>query len=145
LKEASLADLQTLGSASDGPRVIAAYTLALADASGKVGGLHPGFVILDEPLQQNPDSSHRALFVDFLAEKLAREATFQTIVLTSLGPNELDRLREKGTRVETPAGAHFIHPVPPPPPMEPEQAPSGDARPDKESKATGVQTREVES
>src|SRR5581483_3738152 len=64
--------LRSLGSASDQPRLIAAYVLALAEAAIRVGGLHPEFVILDEPLQQNPDPKHRQLFIDFLASDAAQ-------------------------------------------------------------------------
>src|ERR1700685_2376443 len=56
--------LRALGSASDHSRLVAAYSLALAAASEQMGGQHPGFVILDEPLQQNPDEKHRELFLN---------------------------------------------------------------------------------
>jgi len=57
--------LRALGSASDQSRLVAAYSLALAATSQEMSGEHPGFVILDEPLQQNPDQSHRELFLTF--------------------------------------------------------------------------------
>jgi hypothetical protein len=100
--------LLSLGSASDRPRVIAAYSLALAAASGVVGGLHPGFVILDEPLQQNPDEQHRDLFLNFLSQDLALNAAFQIIVLTSLRTDEVERLRTSGVRVDLPVGKYFL-------------------------------------
>jgi hypothetical protein len=87
---------------------VAAYVLALAEASGTVGGLHPGFVVLDEPLQQNPDPEHRRLFVDFLVSSTARQLRYQTIVFTSLHDNESQRLMEAGVRLETPEGEHFL-------------------------------------
>ena len=102
--------LRSLGSASDKPRLVAAYTLALAAASCEIRGLHPGFVILDEPLQQNPDDVHRELFLDFLAKELARGGLFQTIVLTYLQEDEVAQLKEKGTPVATLSG-HFLKPV----------------------------------
>lgn len=100
--------LKSLGSASDRPRLVAAYSLALAAASQQVGGLHPGVVILDEPLQQNPDDSHRDLFSTFLSKQRALDAHFQVVVFTFLRPAEIDLLRERGTTVITPKGEHFL-------------------------------------
>lgn len=100
--------LRSLGSASDQCRLVAAYCLALAAASHRVSGLHPGFVILDEPLQQNPDEQHRKLFLAFLSKELARQATFQTVILTWLRPHEINILRQQGTQVVTPEGDHFL-------------------------------------
>ena len=100
--------LRSLGSASDKPRVIAAYSLALAAASRAVAGLHPGIVVLDEPLQQNPDDPHRNLFSEFLSKDLAQAGDFQTIIFTSLRGSEVKLLRERGTTVVTPAGEHFL-------------------------------------
>jgi hypothetical protein len=104
--------LQTLGSASDGPRMIAAFTLALAEASIQVGGPHPGFVILDEPLQQNPDSAHRSLFVDFLSSTRPSEAPFQTIILTFLSPDELRQLSAAGSPIFVPKDQYLLRQPP---------------------------------
>jgi DNA repair exonuclease SbcCD ATPase subunit len=104
--------LRSLGSASDQSRLVAAYSLALAAASEQVGGFHPGIVILDEPLQQNPDEIHRELFLAFLSKELARAATFQTIIFTWLNTDEIRRLREQGTNVITPDGDHFLQLLP---------------------------------
>jgi hypothetical protein len=106
--------LRSLGSASDHPRLVAAYVLALATASEAEGGLHPGFVVLDEPLQQNPDKAHRDLFIEFLTSETARALKIQTIVFTWLHGPELDVLRTKGVNVMTPEGVHFLHLVPAP-------------------------------
>jgi hypothetical protein len=100
--------LRSLGSASDRARLVAAYSLALAAASQRMGGLHPGIVILDEPLQQNPDETHRDLFISFLAQQLARHALFQTVIFTWLDDREIQRLRESGTNVIVPEGDHFL-------------------------------------
>ena len=100
--------LRSLGSASDKPRVVAAYSLALAAASREVDGLHPGVVILDEPLQQNPDDPHRNLFSEFLRKDHAQAGDFQTIIFTSLRDSEIQLLREHGTTVVTPEGEHFL-------------------------------------
>jgi hypothetical protein len=132
--------LKALGSASDGARLIAAYTLAIAAASADpaVRGLHPGLVILDEPLQQNPDAEHRALFVAFLSKHLAQAARFQTIVFTSLQEQEVQALQAQNVRLVLPPGKHFLMPVSParaeggptaihelPPPSEASTTPSG--------------------
>jgi hypothetical protein len=76
--------------------------------------LHPGFVVLDEPLQQNPDKSHRDLFIEFLTSETAQALKVQTIVFTWLHGPELECLRTKGVNVMTPKGAHFLHSVPAP-------------------------------
>ena len=117
--------LRSLGSASDHPRLVAAYTLALAAASEAMKGLHPGFVILDEPLQQNPDKKHRDLFINFLASDFARATTVQTIVITWLHEDELQRLADAGVRLLNPSGEHFLEllPPPPPPPAPDDQTP----------------------
>ena len=100
--------LRSLGSASDQSRLVAAYSLALAATSQKVDGLHPGVVILDEPLQQNPDQHHRQLFISFLSQQLALEARFQTLIFTWLNDEEVEILREQGTEVLTPEGNHLL-------------------------------------
>ncbi len=106
--------LRSLGSASDHSRLISAYVLALAVASESESGLHPGFVVLDEPLQQNPDEAHRKLFIDFLTSNTAGALKMQTIIFTWLHEPELVRLREKGVNVITPERNHFLHLVPAP-------------------------------
>lgn len=82
----------------------------------KDGGLHPGIVILDEPLQQNPDPEHRSRFIEFLSKHLARNAKFQTIIFTSLKEKKLEELRQEGVMVQTPPGKEWLLLVPPPEP-----------------------------
>jgi hypothetical protein len=106
--------LRSLGSASDHSRLVAAYVLALAAASEAKEGLHPGFVVLDEPLQQNPDEKHRNLFIDFLISDTARALKGQTIVFTWLHEPELKRLVDSGVRVINPTSGHFLALIPPP-------------------------------
>ena len=109
--------LRALGSGSDPARLVGAYSLALAAASAMLNGLHPGVVILDEPLQQNPDTTHIALFLDFLSKSLAKEANFQTLVFTFLNESQVQKLRDSGTAVVTLEG-HLLGPVPKPPDAE---------------------------
>lgn len=104
--------LRSLGSASDHSRLVAAYVLALAVTSEAEDGLHPGFVVLDEPLQQNPDEKHRSLFIDFLTSDTAKALKVQTIVFTWLHEPELAQLREKGVNVMTPQAEHFLQLLP---------------------------------
>lgn len=99
--------LHSLGSASDQSRLIAAYSLALADASRTLGGFHPGFVVLDEPLQQNPDDEHRELLFSSLTGDLAAVA-FQLVIFTWLPQSDIDRLKTAGIHVITPPGRHFL-------------------------------------
>jgi DNA repair exonuclease SbcCD ATPase subunit len=110
--------LRTLGSGSDPARLVAAYTLALAATSAKLNGLHPGAVILDEPLQQNPDADHIKLFLDFLSNNLAKEAKFQTIIFTFLNDSQVQGLRDSGTKVATLSG-HLLGPTSAPPEHSP--------------------------
>lgn len=105
--------LRALGSGSDPARLVGAYSLALAAASSTLNGLHPGVVILDEPLQQNPDTAHIKLFLDFLSKSIAKEATFQTLVFTFLNDEQIEQLRSSGTNVVALEG-HFLSPVPKP-------------------------------
>jgi hypothetical protein len=104
--------LRSLGSASDHPRLIAAYVLALAATSEAIGGLHPGVVVLDEPLQQNPDENHRSMFIEFLISETATSLKGQTIIFTWLHGPELGRLRAAGVRVFEPDTSHFLHLLP---------------------------------
>jgi hypothetical protein len=100
--------LRALGSASDQSRLVAAYSLALAATAQQMGGKHPGFLILDEPLQQNPDESHRELFLTFLMNQVAKRSGFQTLIFTWLSDTEIAKLREQKTAVIAPTGAHFL-------------------------------------
>jgi hypothetical protein len=121
-----------LGSASDQSRLVAAYSLALAATAQQVGGKHPGFVILDEPQQQNPDKPHRDLFAAFLAKELGQKSKFQTLVFTWLGDAEISKFRKQGIVVLTPAGDHFLQAVKTAPALLPPTAPpvpSADAGP----------------
>lgn len=108
--------LRSLGSASDQSRLTMAYALALAASTTESVGLHPGFVILDEPLQQNPDPAHRKGFVEFLSKQLALKAKFQTIVFTSLQPAEVTKLRKQNVDIQIPEGKKWLKVIPPPEP-----------------------------
>ncbi|KAA6461879.1 hypothetical protein DYQ86_09525 [Acidobacteria bacterium AB60] len=131
--------LRGLGSASDQSRLVAAFTLALAAASQQVKGKHPGFVILDEPLQQNPDEKHQELFLTFLEKQLAQQSKFQTVIFTWLSAEEIARLRQQNTIVITPSGQHFLQlktkpkkqaitsQIPPPPEGTPTDAKEGNS------------------
>jgi hypothetical protein len=106
--------LRSLGSASDHSRLTMAYALGLAAAGTRPTGLHPGLVLLDEPLQQNPDPKHRTRFMQFLGKDLARTAKFQTIIFTSLRTDEVTRLRKEGVSVQTPTGKKWLQLLPTP-------------------------------
>lgn len=100
--------LSSTGSASDQPRLVAAYTLALASAAKQLGGFHPGFVLLDEPLQQNPDDKHRSLFVKFLTTQLAQSVRFQTVIFTHLFKPEVARLVAAGVPIKVLDGRFLL-------------------------------------
>jgi hypothetical protein len=105
--------LHALGSASDQSRLIAAYSLAVADASKSLGGLHPGFVLLDEPLQQNPDDEHRELLFSSLTSELSTIG-FQLVIFTWLPKTDIARLEAAGIQVLHPSGRHFLKLLPAP-------------------------------
>ena len=106
--------LRSSGSASDHCRLIMAYVLAIAQTSIEKSGLHPGFALLDEPLQQNPDDKHRDLFVSFLSSTLAKTMRYQTLVFTFLRPAEIERLRAAGVRLILPENNHLLQRIPGP-------------------------------
>lgn len=93
--------------ASNQSRLVAAYSMALADASLGFGGLHPGFVLLDEPLQQNPDGENRELLFNSLTNELSK-LMFQLVIFTWLPPNDIERLRKAGIQVLEPSGRQFL-------------------------------------
>jgi len=74
-----------------------------------MGGQHPGFVILDEPLQQNPDDKHRELFLNFLTKELPQKSTFQTLIFTWLSDAEIAKLRKEGRIVTAQPGSDRSH------------------------------------
>ena len=113
--------LRALGSGSDPARLVAAYSLALAAASVDLRGLHPGFVILDEPLQQNPDTHHIELFLNFLSGRIAKDAKFQTLIFTFLTEPQIAALRINGVNVLALEG-HLLAPIPVVEPETPEMA-----------------------
>lgn len=78
-------DLAFQGSASDGIRLRWAYHLSLMSVSLRNDGNHPGFLILDEPRQQEVDT------VDFerFLRRLARLPDGQALVATSEPSQEL--------------------------------------------------------
>lgn len=104
--------LRSLGSASDHARLVMAYALSLAEASKRVQGYHPGFIVLDEPLQQNPDKNHRELFVGFLKTLAGKQLPYNILIFTSLRPDEVAELRDAGVSVATPDSKHFLTRVP---------------------------------
>lgn len=102
--------LRSLGSASDHPRLVAAYVLALAHSSRVLKGPHPGIVVLDEPQQQNPDDKHVELFLRFLTVA-AKELDIQVIVTTHLKKGEPQQLKSAGVHVVELPDEHFLMPV----------------------------------
>lgn len=87
------------GSASDRPRLVAAYVLALQLISLRDRTEHhPGFIVLDEPLQQNPDERHRASFISFLARNW-QELAGQVVLITSLSVEEEETLSGAGVNL----------------------------------------------
>lgn len=103
-------DLRSLGSASDRARLVAAYCTSLMEASRKLAGHHPGFLLFDEPVQQNPDEAHKALTLSFLASLASRDLE-QVLVFTSLDAGECSDLRKAGVNVLEPAGDKLLTPV----------------------------------
>lgn len=95
--------LDLLGSASDRARLIMAYVWALASVATAMDGHHPGILVLDEPLQQNPDRKHVDFLIRFLIEQQrsmrllgenARE--LQVILITFLLDQDIRTLENAG-------------------------------------------------
>lgn len=101
--------LTQLGSASDPARLVLAYVLALLKTAIERGH-HPGFVVLDEPLQQNPDKNHRELVVNLLSKKWP-EPDGQVLVFTHVLPQESRRLRELGAPLRELTERRFLKPI----------------------------------
>jgi ABC-type molybdenum transport system ATPase subunit/photorepair protein PhrA len=83
--------------------------LSLAASAVELEAPHPGVVVLDEPLQQNPDPEHREKLLDFLRSLSAGNGlAFQTIVLTRFLEDELSSLAEAGVSVEVRREKHLL-------------------------------------
>jgi len=95
--------LRSYGSASDRARLVIAYCLALL-MSGKS---HPGFLVFDEPLQQNPDPHHREKFLSFL--KSFSKLKKQVLIFTNLKPDEIKALEEGECQVKQVSGRRFLN------------------------------------
>lgn len=101
--------LPAYGSASDRARLVLAYTLAMLSEALQ----HIGFVLLDEPIQQNPDDTHRARLVEFLGALKLPEGR-QALVLTSLRPDERETLTASGVNLSERAGSFLVLGTPEP-------------------------------
>jgi ABC-type nitrate/sulfonate/bicarbonate transport system ATPase subunit len=102
--------LRSLGSASDHPRLVASFALALAEVALAFNGNHPGLVLLDEPLQQNPDEAHREQFVETLI-RLKGEPRCQAIIFTSLLDEEVAALSAKAVPVTALPGTKLLRSI----------------------------------
>jgi hypothetical protein len=118
--------LRSIGSSSDQARLIAAYSVGLALASEQLNGLHPGFVLMDEPLQQNPDDRHRELFLQFLKNGLAPDVRTQVIVFTYLQKKELEIASRGKAHIQAFNDDHFLKLVSASPDGEPSLRTSSD-------------------
>jgi len=102
--------LRSFGSASDRARLITAFVAAL----NELGRHHPGFAVLDEPLQQNPDPDHRKRFLDFLGTNVT-SIKRQLIVFTALDGQQIEGLRKAGVGVQVFQGKFLRRVVAPSP------------------------------
>lgn len=73
-------------SASDGIRVIWAFTMALLQVSIEKDGNHPGIIIFDEPLQQSIVPEDMKSFIESVLEI---KNSFQIITAITLNSQEL--------------------------------------------------------
>lgn len=106
--------LRTMGSASDQARLVLAYTAALmliAKGAGKQEN-HPGFILYDEPYQQNPDELHKKHLIEFFKYLSSELGEHQVIIFTSFTAEEQKPLSDAGVRVINLPGEHFLMPVP---------------------------------
>ncbi|WNZ62687.1 hypothetical protein QEG98_02340 [Myxococcus sp. MxC21-1] len=104
--------LRSLGSASDQPRTVLSYIWALMDIAVRNGGWHPGFLVADEPLQQNPDKKYRKAWCNFIAARSKVKEVGQVIILTSLFDDDLAILRAANVPlVELPEPGNLLGPI----------------------------------
>ena len=79
-------DMKFDSSASDGIRVIWAFTMALLQVSIEKDGNHPGVIVFDEPAQQSIVPEDMKSFIDSVADI---SKSFQIIVAITLNSQEL--------------------------------------------------------
>lgn len=79
-------DMKFDSSASDGIRVIWAFTMALLQVSIEKGGNHPGIIIFDEPAQQSIVPEDMKSFIESVVEI---KKPFQIITAITLNSQEL--------------------------------------------------------
>lgn len=101
--------LSRLGSASDTARLVLSYVVVLLEI-GANGGHHPGFIVLDEPMQQNPDAEHREALIRLFATKWNLFKS-QTIVFTNLTGREVAQLQHAEVPVRYITERRFLKPV----------------------------------
>jgi F0F1-type ATP synthase membrane subunit b/b' len=82
-------DLKFDSSASDGIRVIWAFTMALLQVSIEKDGNHPGVVIFDEPAQQSIVPEDMKSFVESARELAARSQIIMALTLNSQELNDI--------------------------------------------------------
>jgi F0F1-type ATP synthase membrane subunit b/b' len=82
-------DLKFDSSASDGIRVIWAFTMALLQVSIEKDGNHPGVVIFDEPAQQSIVPEDMKNFVESARELAARSQVIMALTLNSQELNDI--------------------------------------------------------
>ncbi|WP_147452046.1 hypothetical protein [Corallococcus sp. CA041A] len=85
--------LRSIGSGSDRARLVCAFSAALLQTSLNLGGHHPGLLLWDEPLQQNPDDAHRAIFCDTLIGLAKHLTGGQLLIMTHLREDEVKVLK----------------------------------------------------
>ncbi len=76
-------DMKYDSSASDGIRLIWAYTMALLQVSSEKDGNHPGLLIMDEPAQQSIIPSDMESFINSLASRPVNNQILMAITLNS--------------------------------------------------------------
>jgi hypothetical protein len=82
-------DLKFDSSASDGIRVIWAFTMALLQVSIEKDGHHPGVVIFDEPAQQSIVPEDMKSFVDSASDLAGRSQIIMALTLNSQELNDI--------------------------------------------------------
>ncbi len=103
--------LRSLGSASDQPRMVLSYAWSLLDAAVRNHGSHPGFLLVDEPLQQNPDEHHLKAFCEFIAARSSEERG-QVIIVTTLQAPEREFFKNSKVPFVDLGDRYVLVPVP---------------------------------
>jgi hypothetical protein len=81
----------------------------MLEAASQENSNHPGFIVLDEPYQQNPDDFHKLHLAEFFKYFSKAIGKRQAIIFTSLPSDERDELKATQVNISEISGEHFLN------------------------------------